>query len=163
MKTVMRILGRVVFAASVLFSASTFAAEKVTYYHWDASGSPVAATDEQGNVVWRKSYQPYGQETQAPPTPAESRSFTGHVLDADTGLLYAGARYYDPVIGRFMAVDPAPFTEKNIHSFNRYSYANNNPYRYVDPDGRFPIDTVWDAGNVVYDVFAGNWGDLAGV
>lgn len=161
MKAPMKILGRAAFVVSVLFSASSFAAEKVTYYHWDATGSPVAATDEQGNVVWRKSYKPYGEETQTPTTPTESRSFTGHVLDSDTGLLYTGARYYDPTIGRFMAIDPAPFTEKNIHSFNRYSYANNNPYRYVDPDGRFPIDTVWDAGNVVYDVFTGNWGDLA--
>lgn len=137
MKTVMRIIGQVAFVVSVLFSVSGFAAEKITYYHWDASGSPVAATDEQGNVVWRKSYKPYGEETQTPPTPAESRSFTGHVLDADTGLLYAGARYYDPTIGRFMAVDPANFVETNPHSFNKYAYGNNNPYKYVDPDGRW--------------------------
>ncbi len=60
-----------------------------------------------------------------------------------------------------MGVDPAAFAERNIHSFNRYNYGNNNPYRYVDPDGRVPLDTIWDAGNVVYDVATGNWGDLA--
>jgi len=42
------------------------------------------------------------------------------------------ARYYDPVIGRFYSNDPAGFS--NIHNFNRYAYANNNPYKYVDPD-----------------------------
>ena len=44
------------------------------------------------------------------------------------------ARYYDPVIGRFYSNDPVGFT--NVHTFNRYAYANNNPYKYTDPDGR---------------------------
>ena len=45
------------------------------------------------------------------------------------------ARYYDPVIGRFYSNDPVGFTG-NPHSFNRYAYVNNNPYKYVDPDGK---------------------------
>jgi uncharacterized protein RhaS with RHS repeats len=44
------------------------------------------------------------------------------------------ARYYDPVIGRFYSNDPIGF--RDVHSFNRYAYANNNPYKYTDPDGR---------------------------
>jgi uncharacterized protein RhaS with RHS repeats len=47
------------------------------------------------------------------------------------------ARYYDPVIGRFYSNDPVGF--RDVHSFNRYAYANNNPYKYTDPDGRLPI------------------------
>ena len=47
------------------------------------------------------------------------------------------ARYYDPVIGRFYSNDPIGF--RDVHSFNRYAYANNNPYKYVDPDGRLPV------------------------
>ena len=43
------------------------------------------------------------------------------------------ARYYDPVIGRFYSNDPIGF--RDIHSFNRYAYANNNPYKYIDPTG----------------------------
>jgi hypothetical protein len=43
------------------------------------------------------------------------------------------ARYYDPVIGRFYSNDPVGF--KNVHNFNRYTYANNNPYKYTDPTG----------------------------
>ncbi len=50
-----------------------------------------------------------------------------------------GARYYDPVIGRFLSMDPVEFTEANPASFNRYAYANNNPYMYFDPDGQFPL------------------------
>jgi uncharacterized protein RhaS with RHS repeats len=44
------------------------------------------------------------------------------------------ARYYDPVIGRFYSNDPVGFN--NVHNFNRYAYANNNPYKYTDPDGK---------------------------
>jgi murein DD-endopeptidase MepM/ murein hydrolase activator NlpD len=47
-----------------------------------------------------------------------------------------GARYYDPIVGRFMGIDPVGFKETNPISFNRYAYANNNPYKFVDPDGR---------------------------
>ncbi|WP_282434127.1 RHS repeat-associated core domain-containing protein, partial [Acidovorax sp. Root267] len=47
-----------------------------------------------------------------------------------------GARYYIPLIGRFTGIDPQGIVPENPHSFNRYAYANNNPYRYVDPDGR---------------------------
>ncbi|WDE10482.1 polymorphic toxin-type HINT domain-containing protein [Thalassomonas haliotis] len=54
------------------------------------------------------------------------------------------ARYYDPVIGRFYSNDPVGAS--NVHNFNRYAYANNNPYRYVDPDGR-NADSVADAAN----------------
>lgn len=45
-------------------------------------------------------------------------------------------RYYDPIIGRFYSNDPVGFKTSNPMMFNRYAYANNNPYKYVDPDGR---------------------------
>ena len=65
--------------------------------------------------------------------------FTGKQYDAESGLSYMGARYYDPLVGRFMGIDPVGFDDGNIHSFNRYAYGNNNPYRYRDPDGRASV------------------------
>src|SRR3954468_18166668 len=62
--------------------------------------------------------------------------FTGHVNDADTGLVYMQQRYYDPVAGRFLSVDPAVTSASTGSSFNRYSYAEGNPYKFIDPDGR---------------------------
>ena len=120
----------------------TLASEKITYHHLDALGSPVAATNEQGNLIWRETYQPYGERIQKSPAAADNtRGYTGHPQD-DTGLIYAGARYYDPSIGRFLAVDPVGYSEQNLYSFNRYAYGNNNPYRYVDPDGSSAFDSI---------------------
>ena len=66
-------------------------------------------------------------------SPASQQGYTGHVGD-NTGLVYMQARYYDPVIGRFYSNDPLGY--RGVHSFNRYAYASNNPYKYTDPDGR---------------------------
>tara|TARA_R110001606_G_scaffold399177_1_gene581321 strand:+ start:1967 stop:2563 length:597 start_codon:yes stop_codon:yes gene_type:complete len=52
------------------------------------------------------------------------------------------ARYYDPVIGRFYSNDPVDaltfLNQGNVHGFNRFAYANNNPYKYIDPNGEAP-------------------------
>jgi len=114
------------------------------YYHNDLAGTPLAATDAGGNPLWRQGYKPYGERLD-PKAPAEQQPwFTGKAHVEAAGLSYYGARWYDPQLGRFMGVDPKGFGEENVHSFNRYAYANNNPYRFVDPDGRqaaalFPI------------------------
>ena len=105
----------------------------VTFIHTDGLGSPVARTDGDGAVISRTRYEPYGYVASgATPT----IGFTGHVNDADTGLTYMQQRYYDPVAGRFLSIDPVTTDANSGNSFNRYAYANNNPYKYVDPDGR---------------------------
>jgi hypothetical protein len=48
-------------------------------------------------------------------------------------------RYYEPLAGRFLSVDPVVTDAKTGKSFGRYHYGNNNPYRYVDGDGREPF------------------------
>jgi RHS repeat-associated protein len=73
-------------------------------------------------------------------------------LDKETGLVYAGARYYDPVIGRLMGYDPVGFVEGSPQSFNRYAYGNNNPYSYVDPNGETPAHILKFAADVALNV-----------
>ena len=62
--------------------------------------------------------------------------FNGKELDAETGLYYYGARYYDPKISLWLGVDP--MMEKGPES-SPYCYAMNNPLNMVDPDGRWPF------------------------
>lgn len=60
--------------------------------------------------------------------------------------------------GIYMGVDPKGADPGDVHSFNRYAYANNNPYRYVDPDGHSPIDVVflaYDLGKLGVAMYTG--------
>lgn len=128
------------FGAFILALGTAATAETLvytTYSHNDHLGSPVAATDERGDLLWRAHFRPYGERQENPTDAAFGNvGYTGHTQDADSGLVYMQARYYDPVIGRFMAVDPAEVNPESTISFNRYAYANNNPMRFFDPDGR---------------------------
>lgn len=115
-------------------------ADVVTYFHNDISGTPMAATDAAGNLLWKEAYRPYGERLLNPAGPDGNRLwFGGKAQDPDTGLSYLGARYYNPQLGRFTGVDPKEVDPEDPHSFNRYAYANNNPYKYVDPDGKNPL------------------------
>ena len=136
-----------------LLSLTAQGVEEVIYYHNDAFGSPIIATDQEGRVVWRKSYAPYGQPI-GPGAPNEP-GYTGKFEEPDLGIQDFGARWYDPRIGRFLAIDPVGFDPQNPQSFNRYAYANNNPYRFVDPDGRQAITAFYPIlvpGNIDHTV-----------
>lgn len=118
-------------------------AQTVTFFHNDISGTPLLATGETGSVLWRENYHPYGGKINKESASLGNKiGFHGKPYDDAVGLSYMGARYYDPVVGRFLSMDPQGFNEENIHSFNRYAYANNNPYKYVDPDGELPVLAV---------------------
>ncbi len=108
----------------------------VTYLHADYLGSTAAESNTGGTVTARLHYQPFGENIG---TPVDDIGYTGHKFDTDLDLSYMEARYYDPVLGRFMANDPVGFISTRPMTFNRYSYGNNNPHKYVDPDGEFGI------------------------
>ncbi len=74
--------------------------------------------------------------------------FTGHELDAETGMNYAGARYYMPALGRFTSTDPHAASYPHSSPF---SYALNNPISFIDPDG---MDTKSTHINSVGEVIA---------
>ncbi len=130
-------------------------AETVTYLHTDLLGSVALETDQNRNVVARYEYEPYGLPRQAI---ADAPGYTGHVHDAGSGLVYMQQRYYDPLAGRFLSVDPVVTDAKTGSSFNRYAYGNNNPYRFKDPDGRSALDIGFfmvDAFNFGVAVYTG--------
>ncbi len=104
------------------------------YQHTDALGSPVAVTDVSGSVIERNDYEPYGAVIGKPNY--QGIGYTGHVQDGATGLTYMQQRYYDPQVGLFLSVDPVTAYSNPVGMFNRYRYANNNPYVFTDPDGR---------------------------
>jgi RHS repeat-associated protein len=125
--------------------AETVVGGATQYVHTDALGSPVARTDKDRNVLNRTKFEPYGYTaagTKPGPTVSgltttgSNIGFTGHVNDPETDLVYMQQRYYDPIAGRFLSVDPITTDVATGKSFNRYHYGENNPYKYVDRDGR---------------------------
>jgi RHS repeat-associated protein len=122
---------------------TAYSGEVVYFYHTDPSGTPLAMTDVSGNVVWRADYLPFGEENIINGVIENDQKFVGKQQDKETGLYYFGARYMESMIGRFISPDPASITTKDLlnpQRFNRYSYGFNNPYRYLDPDGRFSTE-----------------------
>ncbi|MBX9402506.1 hypothetical protein K4L06_14430 [Lysobacter sp. BMK333-48F3] len=129
------------FACSTLLiaSPSVKAQTVVEYIHTDALGSPVAVTDAGQNTIERSEYEPYGQLLNRPA--ADGPGYTGHVVDTQTGLSYMQQRYYDAELGRFLSVDPVAASGREGGNFNRYRYADGNPYKFIDPDGRAACPT----------------------
>ena len=108
------------------------------YQHTDALGSPVAVTNDNRQMIGiRNEYEPYGRLIRG--SVGDGPGYTGHVQDMATGLTYMQQRYYDPGIGRFLSADPVTTGSATGGNFNRYWYGNNNPYRFVDPDGRLAL------------------------
>ncbi len=112
---------------------------KKYFYHPDHLGSTTLVTNESGAVVEDTNYKPFGE----PLYDAKSRYlYTGKERDSESGLMYYGARYYSPVIGKFIQPDTElQEYEYAPQSMNRYSYVTNNPYKYVDPTGKWASPT----------------------
>ena len=122
-----------VFAAlGLLLALPAQAADTVYYYSSDTIHSEVVVTDQNRNVVERTYYAPYGQVLNR--DLRDGPGYTGHEEDPETNLVYMQQRYYDPEAGRFLSTDPVQ-ADGEGGSFNRYEYANDNPYRYTDPNG----------------------------
>ncbi|MBU1683096.1 LysM peptidoglycan-binding domain-containing protein [Patescibacteria group bacterium] len=137
-----------IFLFTTIFSGTSFVyadeTETTYYFLTDHLGSVDVILDEDGSVVERADYLPFGSdrlrttETEAPDT---DYKFTGKELDGETGLMYYGARYYDPLIGRFTTADPWEGDLLNPQTLNKYSYAVNNPLFFLDPTGMYIVKT----------------------
>jgi len=119
------------------------------YYYTDHLGSSSIITDSAGNKDEDIYYYPYGEIKTNTGSINARYKFTGKEFDAESGLYYYGARYYDPKLARFTSADtivPIPFYPQ---TYNRYAYAYNNPIVLRDLDGHEPED-YWDTWNYWY-------------
>ena len=107
------------------------------FYRQDGLGTVTDLTDSAGMTAKSYAYDAYGNTLESPGTLEQPYTYTGREFDAESGLLYYRARYYDPVIGRFLSKDP--FGLEN--GPNAYMYGFNSPVSFFDPLGL----TTWPA------------------
>jgi RHS repeat-associated protein len=145
--------------------------EEVHQLHVDHLGTVRIVTTSGGALyggtagAYPQKYWPFGDPLIAG-TLADRLVFTGHerdddgTLDTQADLDYMHARYYAPVAGRFLTMDPDD-TENvlNPQSWNRYTYVLDNPVNANDPDGKV-INLVAAAGGAVIGGATGAVGSI---
>ena len=120
------------------------------YYHADQLGSSAYITDAEGATFQHLEYFPTGEAwvDEHSTTHRVPYYFNAQELDEETGLYYFGARYYMPVEGLWLNPDPVltelpdPKEKEDLLEpvqLALYTYARNNPLKFVDPDGRLPL------------------------
>jgi RHS repeat-associated protein len=107
----------------------------LTWLGSDQQNSAQVAVDSATGTLTRQRYLPYGSHRGgSDDLPGTDRGFLGRTEDASTGLVQAGARYYDPSLGVFASPDPL-YDQTEPQSLNPYSYAEGNPTTLSDPTG----------------------------
>jgi RHS repeat-associated protein len=123
-------------------------------YLTDALNSVIAqlADDDNANIQNSYGYSPYGQsQTVGPDSANNPNQYTSREND-NTGLYYYRARYYDPVMKRFVSSDPIGLTG----GINTYMYADGSPTTETDPLGLAtymctqPLHALGAAGRLLY-------------
>jgi RHS repeat-associated protein len=116
------------------------------YLLGDQLGSTSVSYRADGAETLRQFYYPWGglRGSSEPVVPTDV-GFTGQRLDTSTGLMFYQARYYDPLIGRFVSPDSLVPDPSDPQDLNRYSYVSNSPVTFTDPSGHCVI-----AGQQIY-------------
>ena len=106
-----------------------------TFYLFNGHGDVVQLTDAIGTVIKSYVYDAFGIELNPDPSDTNVFRYCGEYFDKETGTIYLRARYYDPVIGRFITEDSYRGGDRDPLSLHLYAYGHSNPVFYADPSG----------------------------
>lgn len=141
-----------VYGAELITSIDSAA---TSYYHTDGLGSTRVLSDTTGTATDEYAYDVFGRMRAHAGSSNNAFTYIGEQLDPEAGLVFLRARYYDPGIGRFLAVDPIPSTINSTQGQNCYVYCLNNPIICRDHTGKAPsFSDVLDLGSGIADIFA---------
>jgi RHS repeat-associated protein len=119
-----------------------------SYLIANLEGSPTVALDSTGHVSAVQLFLPSGAQGFTWGTMPTAHSSTDQLLDSQMGLLYYGARFYDPLSAQFTSAD---VVLNNAEGWNPYAYVAGNPETFVDPTGHF----MEGSGGAVFFMYQG--------
>jgi RHS repeat-associated protein len=122
-------------------------------YCFDFRGSTVALTDITGNITDTFTYDTYGKMIGRTGTSQIVFGYSGRdgVMTDKNGLIYMRARYYAPVLRRFVNADVVSGGISNAVTLNRFAYANGNPVSLADPFGLTSRTSNGPYGSLIYN------------
>jgi RHS repeat-associated protein len=133
-----------------------------SFYDADGLGTVTSLANTAGALAQTYTFDSFGNQTASSGSLTNPFQYTARENDPETGLYYYRARYYDPIVGRFVAEDPAGF-RGGLHF---YLYTRNKPILFIDPSGlnikRYAPDpkanTIICNGNGGLEIQLGNLG-----
>jgi RHS repeat-associated protein len=100
--------------------------------------------DIDGDPISEVRYSAFGEVRYDSGTMTTDYLYTGQREEAEVGLYYYVARWYDPAMGRFIQADSVVPNPMSAVGFDRYAYVGNNPLKYIDPSGHSKIYALPD-------------------
>ncbi len=115
----------------------------LTWLISDHLGSTNITANADGTLLSTVKYSAFGEIRAASGNTSSDYLYTGQRSEAEIGLYYYGARWYDPTLGHFIQADTIVPQPGNPMAWDRYAYTLNNPLRYVDPSGHAFKNEDW--------------------
>jgi len=96
----------------------------------------VGVVDTDGDLVSSSQYTAFGELPSGGSGSPDYR-YTGQREEAELGLYFYRARWYDPALSRFVQADTIVPQTRNPQAWDRFAYVQNNPVMYTDPSGHY--------------------------
>jgi RHS repeat-associated protein len=113
-----------------------------SFYGYDGFGSVRTLTDSTGTITDTYDYDAWGNAVNTTGSTPNAYLYRGEQYDADLGLYYLRARYFNPVTGRFLVKDPAKGSAFEPKTLHQYLYVHGDPVNHVDPKGRMEYTMI---------------------
>ena len=122
--------------------------------YYGINGDILGYVNEDGSVVASYAYGPFGELASLSGDIADLFQFRYMTkrYDRFIGLYDFGDRWYSITLRKWISRDPLG----EDGGLNLYAFCDNDPVNKFDPNGCIPLDTVWDIGNIVYDICVGD-------